>query len=119
MSGLPLTKPSRGQALRAKYAAKIAEARELAALYRQVYKRDQYQCVVCHRHVVVGSPEELKRAHPHHIRPRSLNPKSPDLHTSQNVCCLCAFCHADVGDRTLVIRGNADLGVSFKREGVA
>lgn len=111
-------KPSRGQALRAKHAAKIAEARELAALYRSVYKRDQYRCVVCHRHVVVGAVDELKRAHPHHIRPRSVADKA-EKHTSANVCTVCPWCHADVGDRTLVIRGNADLGVSFKREGVA
>lgn len=113
MSPLPLTKPSRGQALRAKHAAKIAEARELAALYRSVYKRDGYRCVVCHRHVVVGSPDELKRAHPHHIVPRSK--PSPETHTTANVCTICPFCHADVGDRTLVIRGNADLGLEIRR----
>jgi 5-methylcytosine-specific restriction endonuclease McrA len=108
-----LPKPSKGAALRAKHAAKIAEARALAALYRAVYKRDGYRCVACRRPVVVGSPDPFKRAHPHHIIRRS-NP-SPDTHTSANVTTLCVFCHADVGDRTLVIRGNADLGVSIER----
>jgi len=106
-------KPSRGAALRAKHAAKLAVARALAALYRFVYKRDGYRCVACGRHVVVGSPDELKRAHPHHIVRRS-NP-SPETHTTGNVCCLCPFCHADVGDRTLVITGNADTGLDIRR----
>lgn len=112
-------KPSRGQALREKHAAKLKEAKELAALYRQVYKRDQYRCVACHRSVVVGAIDDFKRAHPHHVKPRSLHPNSPQLHTTENVTTLCNLCHADVGDRTLVIRGNADLGVEIRREGVA
>lgn len=119
MSGRPFWKPSRRAALRAKHAPKLAAARERTALYRAVYKRDQYRCVVCKRPVVVGAVDELKRAHPHHIKPRSLYPKDPELHTTANVCTICPFCHADVGDRTLVIRGNADLGVEIRREGVA
>jgi 5-methylcytosine-specific restriction endonuclease McrA len=113
MTGAPFFKPRHGDRLRAKYAAKIAEARALADLYKAVYKRDGYRCVACKRHVVVGSVDELKRAHPHHIVRRS--DPSPDTHTTGNVCCLCAFCHADVGDRTLIIRGNADLGLSIWR----
>jgi len=114
MSALPLGKPSRGQALRAKHAAKLAEARELAALYRYVYRRDQYRCVACTRRVVVGSPNELTRAHPHHIRPRSLADKAVK-HTTANVCTVCPFCHADIGDRTLLIDGNADTGLEIRR----
>ena len=113
MSPLPNFKPSRGQALRAKHAAKLEEARQLAALYRAVYKRDGYRCVVCHRHVVVGSPEELKRAHPHHITPRSLAKRL--VLTLSNVVTVCPFCHADIGDRTLVIEGNADTGLQIRR----
>lgn len=114
----PFFKPSKGAALRAKHAAKLAEARALADLYRAVYKRDGYRCVACRRHVVVGSPDELKRAHPHHIVFRSQVPARQQL-TTAAICTLCPFCHADVHDRTLVIRGNADLGLEIRREGVA
>lgn len=109
-----LPKPRKGDMLRAKYSKKLDEGRALARLYRFVYKRDGYRCVACSRHVVVGAVDELKRAHPHHIIRRSQAAKAIK-HTSANICCVCPFCHADLGDRTLVITGNADVGLSIRR----
>lgn len=114
MTRLALPKPSKGAMLRAKYARKLQVGRELAALYRTVYRRDGYRCVACPRPVVVGAVDELKRAHPHHIRPRSLASKA-EKHTTANVCTVCPFCHADLGDRTLVITGDADTGLMIRR----
>jgi HNH endonuclease len=104
-----LEKPRKGERLRMAKATLDKASRALTTLYAKVYKRDGYQCVVCRRPVVVGSPNELKRAHPHHIVFRSSTklPKT-EKHTTANVCTLCPMCHGDVHDRKLFISGNAD-----------
>lgn len=112
--GVPCPKPSRSDSLRAEYAEKNKDARELGDLYRKVYRRDNYTCVACGRQVVVGSLDKFKRAHPHHIIPRSLADKAIK-HTSQNICTVCPFCHADIGDQKLFIRGNADQTLRIVR----
>lgn len=100
-------KPLRGDLLRAKHRAKHQDAYELSALYRQVYRRDNYACVACRRTVVVGSMDPFKKAHPHHIVFRSRADKAA-VNTTHNVCTVCPFCHADIHDHKLYIRGNAD-----------
>jgi HNH endonuclease len=111
-----LQKPAKGERLRMKKATFDRAKTALSALYATVYRRDGYKCVACKRAVTVGSPEELKRAHPHHIIPRSLAKKAIK-HTTANVCTVCPFCHADIGDKKLVITGNADEALVIERVG--
>lgn len=113
MAGLMFPKPSKGARLRTEQTAKNAEAHQLSALYRKVYKRDDYCCVACGTWVVVGALNELKRAHPHHIVFRSQNKAL--VAVSGNVTTLCATCHADVHERRLFIRGNADGKLTIRR----
>lgn len=110
-------KTSKGDRLRAERTARTKAKTALTALYRKVYRRDHYRCVACGKPVVVGSTDELKRAHPHHVRPRSLVAKALK-HTSANICCLCPICHADIG-HTLFISGNADTRLTIRRTKVA
>lgn len=107
-------KTPQGDRVRAKQTAKGKAAKALSVLYAVVYKRDKYQCVACGKPVVVGSPDELKRAHPHHIIPRSLAAKAIK-HTTMNVCTVCPFCHGDINDRNLFVSGNADKKLKIRR----
>lgn len=90
MSGLQFPKPSRGDGLRAKHTRVLRAKRTLTELYRKVYARDGYRCVACRRAVQPNTMDELQRAHPHHIVPRSLAVKAVK-HTSRNVVTLCPF----------------------------
>ena len=108
-------KESKGARLRTKQQAKEKDAREMAALYRLVYARDKYRCVACGKRVVVGSLNELERAHPHHIVFRSQSKAL--VKASTNVATVCVICHADVHDRRLFITGNADVRLTITRKG--
>lgn len=110
----PQPKPKKGVRLRKQQADDVKASRTLSELYRAVYKRDHYQCVVCRRHVTPGAVEELERAHPHHIVFRSQAGKA-EKHTLENVVTLCPFCHADVHDRRLYISGNAQKKLTIRK----
>ena len=112
MVGFP--KPSKGARLRTKKATAAKASRELSDLYRKVYLRDGYRCVVCVRVVIPGAVDELRRAHPHHIVFRSQATKA-EKHTTKNVCTVCAICHADIHERRLFITGNADTKLVIRK----
>jgi 5-methylcytosine-specific restriction endonuclease McrA len=111
-------KVPKGARLRTDKAAAAKALRTLSALYRTVYQRDGYRCVACRAPVDPASLDPLKRAHPHHIVPRSLAGKAVK-HTTANVTTLCKSCHYDVHDKHLSISGNADKRLTIKRKAVA
>lgn len=111
MTGLAFPKPSKAARLRGELTAKMKQARALTALYKAVYARDHYRCVVCRAHVEPNGLNELTRAHPHHIIFRSHGGN----HTSGNVCTVCSVCHAEVHEGRLRISGNADKQLTIRR----
>jgi 5-methylcytosine-specific restriction endonuclease McrA len=108
-------KTPKGARLRMAKATAAKAVRSLSALYRTVYQRDGYRCVVCRAPVDPASLEPLKRAHPHHIVPRSLA-GTAIKHTTANLCTVCPICHADIGDKVLSITGNADRYLTIRRK---
>ena len=111
----PQPKIQKSVRLRTKQTAKAKQAKDLSALYRQVYQRDGYRCVACSRHVDPGALNELLRAHPHHVIFRSQATKA-EKHTSANVTTLCVHCHAAVHEGRLSITGNSDTKLKITRE---
>ena len=110
----PFQKPPKGERLRSAAAVVDVTRRTLTVLYRKVYKRDNYTCVACGRHVEPDAISAFNRAHPHHIVPRSLASKAIK-NTKENVCTVCPTCHADIGDRKLFIAGNAEKTLKIRR----
>ena len=109
-----LQKPSKAARRRLKTIVARAERGQLQKLYAYVYHRDQYRCVACRHKVEPGSPDELKRAHPHHIVPRSLADKAT-RHTKENIATVCGICHANVTEHRLEISGNAERHLTITR----
>lgn len=86
-----------------------AKNRRKAANYKRVCvevdERDNGFCVVC----CWWTPEP--RIH-HHIIFRSQG--GPD--TTENLCTVCATCHADIHDRKVLVTGNANKALHIERK---
>jgi hypothetical protein len=66
-----------------------------------VRARDRHQCRHCHSRENVDA---------HHIRFRSTGGED----TTENVCCLCRVCHAEIHAYRLAVSGNADKNLRFE-----
>lgn len=98
--GLAFPKPpSRAGERRARRAAKDEE---WTRVRRLVLARDGRRCRVCHSRRDVEA---------HHIRFRSRGGE----HTTANVACVCAICHADIHAYRLTLSGNADGIIRLER----
>jgi len=98
---MTLPKPRKGTATRARRAKKRASARVLAVNAAKVRERDGDRCRVC---------RSADGVEVHHIVYRS---RGGD-HSSGNLVCLCAGCHAGVHAAKLRIDGDAD-GTLYSR----
>lgn len=96
-----LRKPPKGTAAKARRARKRLKDAELAGNAQQVRWRDMDRCRVC------GSGQGVEV---HHIRFRS---QGVD-HSTANLVCLCAQCHARVHARRIWLSGNADEALVIK-----
>lgn len=97
-----LAKPeSRAHERRDRAKAKLQAVR---AVYAIVDRRDGYRCRACQRPADPRAIDLLKRGERHHIVLRSAGGKD----ATDNLCLLCASCHADRHAGRLHISGHGD-----------
>ena len=109
LKDIRLLKPVSRATLRKR--AKAAKLHHYLEVCRLVDAREHECCRVCGRHL--SEQGFLDRKNHHHIRYRSRG----GLDSTQNVVLLCAIDHNHVHNGLLTITGNADLQLTFTREG--
>jgi Pyruvate/2-oxoacid:ferredoxin oxidoreductase delta subunit len=92
-------------------AAAAAIAGNWRAVCGLVDIRDSYQCRVCSRRCNPQATSMLQKGHHHHIVYASAGGED----TTQNVCLLCADCHAAEHAHKIQIEGNADVALAISR----
>ena len=91
--------------------AKAAKLHHYLQTCKAVDKRDRCCCRVCGRYL--SGQGFLGNVHHHHVQYRSRG----GTDDSRNICCLCSICHNQVHNGLLTIKGNADLKLTFNKDG--